>query len=125
MLKKLGLILAILMASMVTYGQELPPTKRTVNNYYPAYVQDTPSMAVIGKHNFLVHKNFDVEIFLIDHPVLDSIQDFRSNVKYSLINTKLCTSPPTETAKKIEYNLVNGKKYVVKKDKILTPNFKE
>lgn len=113
-MKNIVLILVIVFGIVaVSFGQ------KTEKSYYPAYVANTKTLERIAKESQLRTKDFDVEIFILDYPVLDDLNQFFKKKKYSMINESL-VKDIEETSKYKIFIFTNGKRYKVKKNHLVT-----
>lgn len=110
-MKKYTLLsLFILSIMSVSYCQ------KTVKTYDPAYVINTKTLERIALESQLNQQSFEVQVFIMDYPILDDLTTYSKHQKYSMINTKLIKL--VIDGKKIQtFYLTNGKKYRVKKSK--------
>jgi hypothetical protein len=108
MKKLLFMVAMLVLTTVATYAQ------KTIKMYQPAYLINRESAERIAKEQQLNKKTVSVQVFMLDYPVLDSIENFNKKDKYSLINSALITSV-IESNKTTTFILTNGVAYKVKK----------
>lgn len=100
----------LVLTTVATYAQ------KTIKMYQPAYLINRESAERIAKEQQLNKKTLSIQVFMLDYPVLDSIETFKRKEKYSLINSMLISSVEVSKNNKFTtFLLINGVKYKVKK----------
>ncbi len=106
------LLILLLLVAGITGSVHAQKTEKT---YQLAYLANKEAAVKVAKEQQLNHKSVQIQIFLAEYPVLDSIKNFNKKEKYSLINDALIEAVVVpEHGKYTLYLSKNGLEYKVK-----------
>lgn len=92
--------------------------QRTVKTYQPAYVINSETAKRIASEQQLNKKSVEIQLLLIDYPILEKIEEYNRRQKYSLINDSLIlTVMDSDDGKYTLFYLKNNEIYKVKNKK--------
>jgi hypothetical protein len=94
-------------------------SQRTEKTYYPAYIDNKQLAAKFASEQQLHKKSIQIEILLLDYPILENLNEFSKKERYSIINSELVLSIEETTKFKV-FILTNKIIYKVRKSKLVT-----